>query len=47
MVWVGMMVAVRRRRVVIGVVIFSTAEPTWGRQRVVMWVVVWMRGEVW
>lgn len=43
-----MVMAVRWRRVVIGtVVVFSTIEATWGRQRVVMRVVVRVRGEVW
>lgn len=47
-VWVGMVVAVRWRRVVVGtIVLFSAAEATRGRQRVVMWVVVRVRGEVW
>lgn len=44
---VGMVVAVRRRRVVIGcVLIFPIAKATWGRYRVVMGVVVSMRGKV-
>lgn len=43
-----MVVAVRWRRVVVGtIVLFSAAEATRGRQRVVMWVVVRVRGEVW
>lgn len=47
LVLVGMVVAVRRRRVVIGcVLIFPIAKATWGRHRVVMGVVVSMRGKV-
>lgn len=48
MVWVGMVVAVRRRRRVVvgGVVVFSTVETTRGRERVVMRVVVRVRGKV-
>lgn len=47
LVLVGMVVAVRWRRVVIGcVLIFPIAKATWGRHRVVMGVVVSMRGKV-
>lgn len=44
----GMVVAVRWRRVVVGtILVFSTVEATWGRQRVVVWVTVRVRGKVW
>lgn len=47
-VWVCMVMAVRWRRVVIGtVVLFFAVQAAWGRQRVVMWVAVRVRGEVW
>lgn len=43
-----MVVAVRWRRVVVGtILIFSTVEVTRGRQRVVVWVAVRVRGKVW
>lgn len=45
--WMGMVVGVRWRRVVVGwVLIFPTAEATWGRHRVVMGVAVRVEGEV-
>lgn len=44
----GMVVAMRWRRVVVGtVIIFSTVEATRSRQGVVMRVVVRVRGKVW
>lgn len=46
-VWVGVMVTVRGRRVVVGAkVIFPTVEATRGGQRVVVWVAVRVRGKV-
>lgn len=44
----GVVVAMRWRRVMVGtIVIIATVKATGGRQRVVMWVAVRVRGKVW
>lgn len=47
-VCMGVVVTVSCRRVMVrAIVVFTTAEATWSRQRVVMWVVMRVRVKVW